>query len=348
VVLAASAAAQARVVPADRAMVEGAASNQYPFSYSEVRLQQVWDGAEICTNSATLTGVEFRRDGANEASHNARAWSYVVTAYETTVSPASATTTWANNRGTGNATVVHNGPISVPAGAPTYPTPQAWSLALPFQAPFPFQRSNGHLLLEFEGQDPANLYDPWPVDAENLWTATRGESVQVSAAPCLGSSNEKVELGISAASTLVLGSTMTVNMTNTTLSVFANWIGGSNRDYLGLPLPYDLALLGAPGCFLGADIAAQQVGGGPFQWPIPLALNLQHAVLFTQAMALAPGANSGNFVTSDVFQARLGGPASAVPRFQSIFRRSNLTMATGFMSGASFYGAIVRFQGTFN
>jgi hypothetical protein len=65
-------------------------------------------------------------------------------------------------------------------------------------------------------------------------------------------------------------------------------------------------------------------------------------------MALAPGANSGNFVTSDVFQARLGGPASAVPRFQSIFRRSNLTMATGFMSGASFYGAIVRFQGTFN
>lgn len=348
VALAASLTAQTRVVPPDRATVEGTATNQYPFSYSEVRFQQLWDGAEIANTMAVLTGVEFRRDGGNSATQNARSWSYVVTAYETLVSPASASTTWANNRGTSLGTVVLNGPISIPAGAPSYPTPQAWSVALPFSSPFTFQRSNGHFMLEIEGQDPANLFDTWPVDAENLWRSARGDSGRVSAPACVGGGGEEVRLGLSAAATIVLGGTLTVNMTNTTLGAFANWLGTSNTTYLGLPLPFDLGAIGAPGCFVGTDIAVQQVGGGPFQWPIPLALNLENQILFTQAMALAPGANAGNFVTSDVFQTRLGGVTSAVPRFQSIYRRSGLSMTDGFMSGASFYGSIVRFAGTFN
>jgi len=339
--------AQTLVVPMDRAAVEGNTTHQYPFSYSEVRFQQIFDGSELASTNAVLTGVEFRRDGSNASAHNARSWSYVVTAYETLVSPASATTTWANNR-TGPGTVVLNGPISVPAGAPVFPTPQPWAVALPFSSPFTFTRTNGHFLLEIEGVDPNNLYDPWPVDAENLWRTARGDSLRVSAAACMGASNEQVTLGLSSASTLVIGGTVTVNMTNTTLSAFANWIGSSNRTYLALPLPFDLGVLGAPGCFLGSDIAVQQVGGGPFAWPVPNNLALEDAILFTQAMALAPNANAGNFVTSDVFQVRVGGPTSPPARFQSIYRRSDLGMATGFMSAASYYAPIARFTGTFN
>lgn len=346
IVLVASVGAQTRVVPADRTAVEGNATDQYPFSYSEVRFQQIWDGAELANAVAILNGVEFRHDGSNTTLHNARSWNYVVTAAETLVSPVSASTTWANNR-TNPGTVVLNGPINVPPGAPSYPTPQAWSVAIPFQSPFTFARVNGHFLLELEGQDPANLYDPWPVDADNLWRTLRGDSLQVSADGCLGAGNEQVTLSLSAASTLVLGGTMTVNAT-TTLTALANWLGTSNRTYLGLALPFDLALFGAPGCQLASDIAVQQVGGTSFAWPIPTSPSLENQILFTQAMALAPGANAGNLVTSELRQVRLGGPSSPLGRFQSIYRRSGLSMTTGFMSAASFYGAIVRFSGTFN
>lgn len=346
--LLASVSAQTRVSPANRAAIEGAVTHQYPFSYSEVRFQQLWDGGELANTSAALNGVDFRRDGANTASHNARSWSYVVTAYETLVSPVNMTTNWSNNRGVNPGTVVLTGAINVPAGNPSYPTPQPWSLPLLFNAPFAFSRSNGHFLLEIEGNDPANLFDAWPVDAENQWRSARGDSVRVSAAACTGTNNERVTLGLSAAATIVLGGTLTVNMTNTTLGAFANWIGVSNQTYLGIPLPLDLGTLGAAGCFLGADIAVQQVGTGPFAWPIPFVPALENEVLFTQALGLAPGANAGNLVTSDVFQVRLGGTSAAAARNQSVYRRTDLSNVAGFISNASFYGAIVRFQGVFN
>lgn len=346
--LATAVVGQTRVIPADRTNTEGFVSHQYPFSYSEVRFQQLWDGAELANTNAVLSGVEFRRDGASATANNARSWNYTVTAYETLVAPASMTTTWSNNRGANPGTVVLNGAINVPAGNPTYPTPQAWSIPLLFNLPFTFNRSNGHLLLEIEGNDPANLFDTWPVDAENLWRATRGDSVRVSAAACTGGNGARVTLGLSSATTLVLGGTLTVNMTNTTLTTFANWIGASNQTYQGLPLPLDLGLVGAPTCFLGADIAIQQIGGSAFAWPIPLVPQLENQVLFTQALGVAPGANAANFVTSDAFQVRLGGSSGAVARFQSVYRRSDLPNPVGFMSGLSFYGAIARFQGTFN
>jgi hypothetical protein len=340
--------AQSRVVPSDRAGVEGFTTHQYPFSYSEVRFQQIWNGDDVAANVALLAGVEFRRDGSNATAHNPRAWSYVVTAYETVVSPVSMTTTWANNRGGSAGTVVHTGPLSVPAGNPAYPTPQAWSLALPFSAPFTFTRNNGHFMLEIEGNDPANLFDQWPVDAENQWRTARGDSTRVSAPGCTGTNGERVSLGLSSAATLVLGGTMTVNMTNTSLAAFANWLGFDNRTWLGVPLPVDLGFLGASGCSLGTDLAVQQIGGGPFTWPIPPVPSLEGEVVFTQALGLAANANAGGFVTSDVFQVRLGGTTAAPGTFQSVYRRSDLGLPTGFMSAASFHGAIVRFLGTFN
>ncbi|HLU39063.1 MAG TPA: hypothetical protein VK081_06735, partial [Planctomycetota bacterium] len=271
-----------------------------------------------------------------------------VTAYETLVSPASMTTDWINNRGGGLGTVVLSGPIHVPAASPTFPTPQPWGVMLPFQAPFPFDRNNGHFLLEIEGNDPANLFDAWPVDAENWWRTARGDSTRVSGDPCVGAGGERVTLSMPAAASLVLGGTMTVGMGGTVLPAYANWLGTSNRSYLGVPLPFDLGLVGAPGCLLGTDPALQQIGAGPFAWPIPLVPALENEVLFTQALGLAAGANPGGFVTSDVYQVRLGGASSPMSRTQTVYRRSNLSLPTGFMSAASFHGPICRFHGVFN
>jgi hypothetical protein len=343
-----TAAAQTRVIPADRAATEGHASHQYPWSYSEVRFQQIWEGAEIAATSAILTRIDFRRDGANAAAQTARSWNYTATLFETSTHPAQMTTSWSLNRGGSPGTVVVSGPVNVPAAAPLYPTPQPWSLPLIFAAPFTFQRSNGHLLLEVEGSDPANLFDSWPIDAENQWRSVRGDSVRVSAPACTGIGGERVGLGISGSSTLVLGGTMTVSMVNTTLTVFANWVGFSNQTYAGFFLPLDLTLIGADGCFLGTDIAAQLAGPGPFAWAIPNMASLEGQVVFTQALGIAPGANGANFLTSDVFQVRIGGPTPAPGLFQSVYRRSDLGLPTGFMSGASYHGAIARMHGTFN
>jgi hypothetical protein len=96
----------------------------------------------------------------------------------------------------------------------------------------------------------------------------------------------------------------------TTVAVL--FTGFSNSTWNGIPLPFDLGQLGAPGCSLLAPGAVLQVantdanGAGSTQVPVPNDASLCGAHAYQQWVILDPTANGLGFVTSNGGDARLG------------------------------------------
>ena len=337
-----------KVIPANRATTEAFSTHAYPWSYSLVRFQQVLDQSAIAQTNAVITQLAFRRDSSNTTNFNPKSWSYQITLYETAIGPTAMTNNWAANRNGAGGTVVFNSALNLPFSAISYPAPSPFALQIPLTTPFTYTVANGHLLLEVLGSDPADLFDPWRADAETQWTTVRGDQTTV-APKCTGTTNESITLTPSA-TTIVLGGNMSVGIVTVPTGLpSVHWIGGSNRDWLGIPLPLDLTPAGAPGCNLGTGIAAMQsTATSPLLWPIPSDPALQDAIVFTQALALAPGANAANFVTSNTVQVRIGGPVFPTPVSQSVYQRTSINGATGAMGVGNYYGSIIELSGVFN
>jgi hypothetical protein len=93
-------------------------------------------------------------------------------------------------------------------------------------------------------------------------------------------------------------------------TVVVGIVGGNDQNLSGIPLPFDLAPLGAPGCALRTDILALQAGvaaGAPaprgsgvasIGWPIPNDASLLGGTLFFQMLVLDAGANPGGISAS--------------------------------------------------
>jgi hypothetical protein len=275
-------------------------------------------------------------------------WNYTVTAYTTPVSPATMTATWATNRGPNPGTVVFNGTVNCPAAAPAFPTPNPFALTVAFTTPYAYATASGHLLLEIEGFDTANQFDNWSPDAELFRTATTG-SLQTVLPGCTGSTAEAMTISVGTANLVVGGNADVAFKWNGNFTVFLNWIGASNNNQGGVPLPLDLTPLGAPGCSIGASLnIIQASAAGPFLWPIPNDPSLEDAVLWTQGAGLAASANALGLVTSQVHQFRIGGPNPPPSPFQSVFRQSNMNLPDGTLSTLGFYGVVTQFTGAFN
>ena len=88
-------------------------------------------------------------------------------------------------------------------------------------------------------------------------------------------------------------------------------LGNNNTIFNGLPLPLDLAILGAPGCMLATDLLATDVLTalpGPNTWSFAVANNpaLSCIEFFQQGAVLDLAANSFGFVLTNATAAVLG------------------------------------------
>lgn len=112
----------------------------------------------------------------------------------------------------------------------------------------------------------------------------------------------------------LLGTTFVIDVTRTPANaLLSEFIGFSNTmTSSGIPLPFSLGVLGAPGCQLACDplvsltASATAAGTAPFALPLPLTTNLAGLVLYAQAMVVDPAANAFGITSSESAAVILG------------------------------------------
>ena len=94
------------------------------------------------------------------------------------------------------------------------------------------------------------------------------------------------------------------------LSAVVSVLGTSDQSFNGIPLPFDLGAIGAPGCQLRTNLVAMQVvvattgaatpGGGTASapWPIPNDPSLRSGTLYFTNLVLDAAANPGGLTAS--------------------------------------------------
>ena len=108
-----------------------------------------------------------------------------------------------------------------------------------------------------------------------------------------------------------LGTTLTVNVSNMPTSVGIMMTGFSNTNSVFGPLPFDVTIYGAPGCFgrVSTDATTLLLGAGntaSWSFSIPNNPALSGVKMFNQALVLDPGFNALGAVLSDAAAMLIG------------------------------------------
>jgi hypothetical protein len=130
---------------------------------------------------------------------------------------------------------------------------------------------------------------------------------------CVGSNNQTPTLGAVASSRPQLGTTLSLSVTNLpSIPTPGTMLFGIRKDtVLGLPLPLDLAPLGAPGCRLALDPMLTfglvgTSGSAPFALPIPNNPTLTGFAFYLQAAVVDGPANTLGLTFSNGGEAIVG------------------------------------------
>jgi hypothetical protein len=213
--------------------------------------------------------------------------------------------TFATNHGP-NLTTVLNTQISLPAATnqPTWPAP--WQTPFPFSVPFPFVKTMGQSLVIDILQTASTGTQPWYVEATPPDNGTRANNGNAQSSCRFSNGNYNNSLSYNG--TIIPGANWFVNYG----SILPNAIGvaaigsqGVGGSWNGIPLPFDLTPLGAPGCAWHVSVlymiglAANASGGA--SWPqqtIPNDPSLAGAAFYDHAAFVDPLANAMGLVTT--------------------------------------------------
>jgi hypothetical protein len=322
------------VVPASAAAAFSNANNNIPFSWDPCRYQQVYLGTEIAF-AGILAGIGMRQDdqfnGFDGQVIEIEMWLGGTSFDHTTL-----TNTYANNF---NSTAVPQRLVftrrkfALPKMPPTNPTnPADFFITIPFDIPFPLALPTGeNLVVEVInwGNSNNNAIFTYPLDAGNNITTTRLYAI----APGGGPMSPTGTLGRNYGHVMALkpiggqppvptiynsnlprmGSNFHLGLGGAKTSTAALlFVGRSNSSFFGIPLPFSMAALGAPGCTLLASaqllVVLATAGGGDlaFTLPIPSDRALDGANVYFQYVLVDTGVNPLGIVTSNGGTATIG------------------------------------------
>jgi hypothetical protein len=326
--LAAGLAAQAptHISPAEAALRLGRSNNSIPFSWTPTAYQQVHDAASFSNMQPTVvTSLSFRMASPNSTGHTIDVEIWMA---QSPNDAASASQVFASNVSPGTEMNIFTRKMF---NLPTVPN-NAWVISYPFDNPFVFTGTN-HVSWRaiVWGNSNNNQFFVYPLDAFNDGGSSTGNGAaqgcqaQNGAFPAthftyIGGPGGTARFeGYSNVSTGGLPALLV--------------IGGSATNWLGLPLPYDLAPHGAPGCLISNSLTmvlsgvtnANRSGDVSITAPIPNDPSLGGAILYSQYWFVHPSANALGLFTSNSMTNTIGTP----PGIARIYATGNPNATTG-------------------
>jgi len=294
------AAQSRRVIPSYCESFEGNAGENLVAGCEDMHKQMFYEGQFIAATRAVITALAFRRDGEKKVSYQAHTLHRMVTLDTVT----KVSSLFANNL-TAAAVKVYDAKNTRLPAAPVCTVPPApFTVFFPFTRPYTYQPGAGKLLVDLLGIGTPKACRTWEVDNHFQNYGNSGMVIEYGKA-CTGSRGERLDAKVTPYK-LHLGGTFELlfNQAGFQPGALAAWIGMSRDRFAGVPLPLDLAFLGAPGCTLQASmelVLPHGAAGGafpPLTLSIPSTPALALGQLFCQAAAAAPGANGAGLVLS--------------------------------------------------
>jgi len=341
---------------------DGNAQSYFPFVYvGGSRYQQVWDGSQLCTTSATLNSIAWRRDTQDNTAFQGRTVpTFDVSIGHAATTPSTLSTTFAANWGGGGPTLVFSGPLNLPAQSPVPPFALAtFNVGVPFNAPFNYTRAAGDLLIEMSEPGQAQQKQLYSLDAH--FTGKSGYVFTIGEPGAFGSRespNLFYDSRTHPTSSIVPGGAIELVVSNLASPYPTSFVFGlDTRLWAAGPLPDDLGRFGAPGntVYTSFDALSGMVMPQPagsryearFLTPIPAVPSLAGLGWFNQTVSLDPTANPLAAVLSRGLAVVLGGSQSAPET--AMMGTADSTTPTGqpiFSGGEG--GLVTLFGGTFN
>jgi hypothetical protein len=307
--LAASIAAQAPIVyPPAFAEREGqGAEAGFPFGIGVGRAQMHFQGALLpLAANAQIRGIGFRQDADTataDASHRVLLEVFVGTTAKTGAQFGS---NYANNYAATPQVAFARRMFDLAARPASSIAPSPNTTIVPFDTPITFDPTT-NLIVDFVVHANSNLNAAFRYSADVALFDTTSTTYGV------GCQSSRQTLPRLAANEVALGGSWRASLTQAPASTAAALsVGLGNTTWQGLPLPFDMAPIGAPGCTLLVDTTVMFTGfvgtsgSLTFSLTTPDNVALDGVTLFGQAAILDPFANTLGIVTSNGVRTRFG------------------------------------------
>jgi hypothetical protein len=293
-------------VPASHAAIEGSSSTNVPFGRSTpTRVQYAYD-ASLFAQPRTITAIALRLDG--DALTGGKVVDCELRMSTLPMPIVNLAVDFASNRGSDETIVLPRQLLTLPTQA-TVATPSPWLQSIPLAVPFFHDPQNGGLLLEIVvfGQPPG---------AYTLDVTFVCNSPEQTIGPLSCQGTNGIPLRVESSTTQVIwGRPWVARVLDASPGALLVLALGTveTGTWAGLTLPADLALLGAPGCFVSIDVAGAwysiAAGDGSAQFPfvVPNTPQVLGEWIRFQGAAFDPQANALGLVTSQARKVQVCG-----------------------------------------
>jgi hypothetical protein len=307
------------VLPASLATRFGSSDNSIPFTWSPVKYQQVFLGTDL-PSAFTMAGLSLRQNDRSVHAHGLTVDLDIRIGY-TTHLPSTMSTTFATNFDSGTPVTVLPRTMVVfpdqPVGGPT--SPADFFFTIPWPVYFPWAPAPGlNFLVQVTvyGNSNGNQIWGYPLDAGYGQTARLyGSPASATTGVlepnyglvlCVRELTNRAVPVLDSKETPQIGNQFPVRVSHARVSSFALLLLGlSNTNWNGIPLPFDLGPVGAPGCSLlasGNDLqfmSTNAAGAGSFTYDIPNEIYVLGAKFYNQCLVADPGTNGLGYVTTN-------------------------------------------------
>jgi hypothetical protein len=311
------------------------------------RSQVVVDCADIAAPGAVWTSLAVRRP-VGLTNDNPAMITNVTIILSVSPSPwQSVTSTFASNHGPNQVTVL-SGSISLPAApgaGATWPAP--WQPPLPFTVPFAYGTvPGGSLVIDIHQDQGANRTGtPWYVEYSSPVTGGRVSNGNAQSTCRFSGGTYNNSLSYTTAGLGGNGGTWYLTyggLQPNLIGLGAIGGNGAGGTWLGIPLPIDLAAIGAPGCRWSVSMAIT-VGLATgtttsARWPnitVPADPAMRGSAFYDHAVFADPAANPAGLVTTWSSRWNIGGANGAPAAYVSATGNSNAAATGTLVSGAA-------------